>query len=338
MKNSALNISHIFLIFVLILTIYISWFMSGVSFLLSLLLYGGIFYIFHIIWRKIRKKEILSFKSFAPLFLKKISSVIALLIFVIWSFWYYHNFFSPAHLPLYTLSNGTQTIEFQTMAHIASKSFYNSVENNIRAAKQDEYVLYFEWVTPWTKENSEAFDRALWIQLWPDTYKNLSTLYWTEAQDNEQFLNIINNKDYNIDISIDTIMEIFNEKNTSTENNWLSSEVYNVSEELFTRLSKLNERELSLVRFMNQAFLNLIMKNNGLRDGIIENFWNTDIFSVILDDRNVHIVNEVINRQDKKIFIIYGLMHFEGVYELLKASDPNWEITNIESFKALSLF
>jgi len=224
------------------------------------------------------------------------------------------------------------------MAHIATKSFYSSVENNIRAAKQNGYVLYFEWVTPGTQENSEAFDRALGIQLWPDTYENLSTLYGTEAQDNEQFLNIINNKDYNIDISVDTIMEIFNEKNTLSGDTGLSDEIYDVSEELFSRLSELNDRELSIMRFMNQAFLNLIMKNNGLRDGIIENFWNTDIFSVILDDRNVHIVDEIIDRQDEKIFIIYGLMHFEWVYELLKASDPNWKIIDTKSFKALSLF
>jgi len=338
MKNAFSYLSYIFLILILGFSIFISWFLSGLSFIFSLFLYGLIFYVFHIAWRKLRRRERLSLQAFFPFFLKKISGLLFLLLIIIWWFWYYHNFYAPAYLPLYTLSNGTQTIRFQTMAHIASKNFYDTVINNIQNAKRENYVLYFEWVTPGSRENTEAFNTALGINLGPDTYQNLSTLYGTEAQNNEDFLNIINNKDYNIDLSIDEIMALYNERNILNWSASINEEVYDVSEELFSRLSKLNQKQLTLLRFINQAFLNFIMKNDSLRDGIIENFWNTDIFSVILDDRNLHIVNAIESREDEKIFIIYGLMHFEWVYDILKKRDPNWEIIKKEDFKALSLF
>jgi hypothetical protein len=54
-----------------------------------------------------------------------------------------------------------------------------------------------------------------------------------------------------------------------------------------------------------------MIKHEALREFLISKLANQDIFSVILDDRNRHIANEILTRGDEKIIILYGLMHFE---------------------------
>lgn len=224
------------------------------------------------------------------------------------------------------------------MSHIASESFYTSVRDNIYTAKSDNYVLYYEWVRPGNEENMSAFNDALWIELEPDTYKNLSTLYGIVAQDNDMFLGLVNDRDYNIDVSIDDIMDKYNQKESSKSSDTPPSPSYNINDEVLGKLSELGEYELLALRFINQAFLNFIMKNDSFRNGVISMLGNEDIFSVILDDRNKHIVEEINTRTDESIFLIYWLMHFQGVFDLLKNSDNRWEIINTESYQAIVPF
>lgn len=213
------------------------------------------------------------------------------------------------------------------MSHIASSEFYEWVKNDIIKAKKDDFVLYFEWVQPGSTENMEKFNTALGVKFDAGVYDNLSKLYGIVAQDNELFLGLENNKDYNVDLSIDDIMELYT---PSTEKKWLPKEAYDINNDIVSRLSELSAKELAILRFINQSFLNFIMKNEVFRDTIIQNLGNTDLFEVILEDRNKHIVEEVYNRKDEKIFILYGLMHFKWVLDILQQRDPNWRIENIE--------
>ena len=61
-----------------------------------------------------------------------------------------------------------------------------------------------------------------------------------------------------------------------------------------------------------------MIKHESLRNFLISKLANQDIFSVILDERNKYIAQEILTRKDEKIMILYGLMHFQGVFELLK--------------------
>jgi hypothetical protein len=53
----------------------------------------------------------------------------------------------------------------------------------------------------------EKFNKALGIEFDANLYGNLSKLYSLVPQDNLKFLNIENNKDYNIDMNIDQIIQ-----------------------------------------------------------------------------------------------------------------------------------
>lgn len=338
MTKSA-RLSYIYISFYILISICvfsISWFSWWIRFYASICGYWLIFYLFHFIWKKMRGKEHLWPLLFIPLFLRKIAFGICLMVLIMWWFTLYHNIFFPAKLPLITLSNWIQTIQFQTMSHIASKRFYRKVQNSLTIAKQDWYVLYYEWVRPGNKENTAAFNAALGIDFNPELYKNLSKLYGVTAQDNNDFLWRINNYDFNIDISIDDIMALYNVgSKVGISDTSRTNDVYDINSQIIRQLSTLKPRELTLLRFINQSFLNFIMKNETFRNTIISKVWNTDLFSVILDDRNTHIVQEISRRNDEKVFLMYWLMHFNGIFTLLKEIDSNWEIIDTKNYQVL---
>lgn len=64
-------------------------------------------------------------------------------------------------MPVYTLSNGEKTVQFQTMSHIARKKFYNDIQIDILKAKNKGAVLFYEGVQSGSLENKQIFDAAL---------------------------------------------------------------------------------------------------------------------------------------------------------------------------------
>ena len=316
------------------LLIYVSWLGALIRFGFSLLLYGCITYLFYRTWKWIRWSSPLNISAYFKIFLYRVFLSLFICVLILGWFTVYQNHISPAKVPLYTLTNGEKTIQFQTMSHIASPDFYEWVKNNITTAKKEGFVLYYEWVRPWSKESSEIFNTALGINFSEGLYENFSKLYGIVAQDNADFLSIENEEDYNIDLSLDEVVRIYQEKISQIpeKSEWIlaSEEVLDINSEALSLLSELSPRQLLIVRYINQSLMNFMLKHESLRDSIVENFWNTDIFSVILDDRNSYLVEEILTSSHENIFVIYGLMHFSWVYELLQQEEWNWEIVSTE--------
>jgi hypothetical protein len=220
------------------------------------------------------------------------------------------------------------------MSHIGSESFYLSVAERINRNKKSWSVLYYEWVLPWNEENTQGFNSALWMNFKPGLYDSFSKLYWIQAQDNADFLWLVNNEDYNIDLDLDTIMDLYRKKvwSSAEQNKWLlwNEKVRDLNDDVISQLSQLWDRELLVLRYINQWILNFIIKHSWIRNFIIDKIANEDIFAVILEDRNKHLVQEILTRDDEKIIVLYGLMHFEWVLELLQSQDSKWEILNID--------
>lgn len=292
--------------------------------------YGILIYSVMFLWKKWRKTPMLKFKNFLTYFLSRIGLSVCIIFLILGSAIGYYNYISPAKMPRYTLTNGEKIIEFQAMSHIASESFYQSVKNNIIDAKKQGFILYFEWVWPGTEESHDAFNAQMGIEFTPELYSQMSTLYGVTSQDNNLFLGHGETQDVNADITMDEVMRLYEEKfwtwNTDTSDSETSSEILDVGQDLTRVLSGLNSRELSLLRSINQMILNIIMKHENLRENILTLSGTNDIFSVILDDRNEYLAQEVLSSADAKIYIIYGLMHFDGFFEILKKQDPNWKI------------
>lgn len=336
MNNTELNKKDIFTIIFFIIffsiTYYLWWIFDVLWSIISITIYYIIFFLLYTLRKKLRKKPRLDYFEFLKYFLYRISILFIFLVSVIWWFSYYFNEISPASTPRYYLSNWEKDLIFQGMSHIWSNSYYENVKENITKSKEDWFVLFFEWVKAWTEENSQKFDNALWIKFEADLYNNLSKLYWLVNQDQRIFLWLVNDLDFNVDIWIDDIINLYDEKleNQNNDENLEEKETIDINSMVIETLSELKDNKLKVLVYVNRWILNFIINSEKTRDLILNNFWNQDLFDVILHERNKILSDEIINSNYKKIYVMYWLMHFEWVFELLKENDTNWTIKKIE--------
>lgn len=56
------------------------------------------------------------------------------------------------------------------------------------------------------------------------------------------------------------------------------------------------------------------------------------LMQVILHERNKPVAEYILKNPDKNIAVVYGALHFEGVFDILKQSDSSWSIVSLEPF------
>lgn len=324
--NIKIIFSWVILFIFSIISFYINWIIWLLNFFVSIWIYTIIFYSLHIVWKKITRKEIEDPILYMKNFVFKVSIFILVIVWTIWSFSYLSNEIYKAKMPEFTISNWKKVVKFQAMVHIWSKEFYNEVLNNLRKYKEEWWVYFFEWVKPWNEENMKNFNKAIWIEFDWELYKNFSKLYWVTFQDTSMFLWIVNNLDFNIDLSIDEIMNLYKKKNLENNIEKKYAAPINANKEIINTLSSMNEKELKILVYLNQAILNLIISNDNVQWAMSKNFVNKELFDVILNERNKILVSEIQKSEYEKIYITYWLLHFKWVLEELQKQDSNWKI------------
>jgi len=276
---------------------------------------------------RIRKKIEVPFTDFIYYFLYRLSIFITLITLILWSFTYYNNEISPAPMPEITITNWEKTIIFQAMSHIWTQSFYDSIVENIKESKINWYVYFFEWVKPWTEENTEKFNKALWVKFDEELYKNFSKLYWVSNQDNNDFLWLVNDLDFNVDLNLDEIIWYYKENINASEENIPEDIIpIDISKQITEVLLELNEKQLKILVYINKSILNFLIRSTWIQETLTNNFTNKDLFDVILDKRNEVLANEIIKSEYNKIYLTYWLLHFKWVLELLQKDNNNWKI------------
>lgn len=338
MKKNAFTLAT--LIIFLALSVYIAWTAWWLQFMIWFFVYWLIFYILHILWSIIRKKDFMLYKSFVSYFAYRFSIFLIIITSLLWFFVYYENIYEPALLPEFTISNWDKTVVFQWMAHIWSDQFYKNIAQNVSNYKKQWYVLFYEWVRPWNKENSEKLNKLMWVEFNKKTYVNLSKIYWLRAQNNQEFLNLVNDKDYNVDVSMDEIITDYEKKywpvkDKKTLLNSKNTNPIKVDSAVEEIINNITPRELEILKAINRAMMNMIVKSEWLQEAILQWTQQKDFFDIILNWRNKIIVNSINKSKDKKIVILYWLMHFNWVWSTLQKEDPNWSLKNIRYFKPI---
>ncbi len=222
----------------------------------------------------------------------------------------------PASLSRITLSNGKSTIVFMEMSHIATSRYYATVASDLRGFAGSGYTLYLEWVEAGSPENTEKFQKLLGIKLEPESYARMAQIFWLTAQDPSLFHGIQSGSLVRADISIDDIMALVSTGKSLS---------INPPVDIASELEDLPVKKNNLFQYIIRWVLNLSLRTATDSDILIETL-DPDLMSAILDARNRHLVSTFRERWDTKAVFVYGALHFDGVYALLKSQDPNWNI------------
>lgn len=255
------------------------------------------------------------------------------IVIVLGSFAYYQNEIDPAKLPEYVISNGEKTVRFRGMAHIASEAFYAGVKEDIANARKDGYVLFYEGVRPGTPENAKKFDALMGFKFDKKLYDSMSKLYGLVPQKQDEIAGTPDPRDRNVDVSVDDIVAAYEKRKGAVSSEAKPSKATeaeeltaNLSEELAKQAEALNERELALVQYLNRAIMGMVIKNRDAGEAAFAGLGKVDLFSSILHDRNAVLADAIASTDEKKIFVTYGILHFDGTFYLLQEKDPRWKL------------
>lgn len=82
-----------------------------------------------------------------------------------------------------------------------------------------------------------------------------------------------------------------------------------------------------MTRYFNRAVISALLKHRSAGSLAFASVGGPELAGSVVDDRNRVLVDEILKSDRKKIFVIYGLLHFDGVFSLLQDRDPNWKVS-----------
>ena len=202
-------------------------------------------------------------------------------------------------------SNGSKDYVFIDMVHVAKPTFYENVENCIAYAKENGYVLYYEYVN---FDNSTDTQKRKLKEITgqvsdPEGYaislKSLLDRGYV-ILDKDQFLGKVNNLDYNADIDLNELVTAYEEEYGEIE---------------------ITEKN----------------RNTPLLEPISPSLPQSNVHKILRDYRNVHLAGEIENSAYDKIIVQYGVAHQSGLLQELQKIDSSWEQTPTGLFKEVEM-
>lgn len=222
----------------------------------------------------------------------------------------------PSVMPVYTLSNGQQTIVYQGMVHVGQVSYYQQIDRDIRDKREQGFTVYREGVgaSGVITESDPECDINKPSNLF-NGIKQPNCLGGYMAGDifadmtREQFMA--------------AMARVAMMDGMSKEEAEISADKEMVS------LQKLSKRRSDSLRYYMTKPLFMAMSLGMLfNDGILDKGKSTPSDRVILDERNQILANAINDNENDKHYVFYGLGHFEGTLALLQEQDPSWEIVD----------
>ncbi len=192
------------------------------------------------------------------------------------------------------VTNGTKELQFVKMVHVARPEYYDAVVDEIKKAKENGAVLFYEFIDYDIKDTLvlRKTQKISGFIPSPKNYKKMTGKYLKkgvlEIQDNKKFMNIVNNKDFRVDYTPQRLVKEYEEQ---------FGEVKLTKEDYAVPFDEMNDNTVP-------------EKNREV---------------IILDHRNTHLAKEVHNSKYNKFIILYGGDHFLGFVEELKKLDPKWK-------------
>lgn len=252
-------------------------------------------------------------------------SLVGILVSIFSGFVTYHNLY-PATLSDITLSDGSGTVVFVQMSHIASQGFFEDKNTQLKLLEEEGYTFLVEWVQGGTPDNHDKFDAYMGFRFTETLYDSLAVLTGLASQDNESlYAGIASGSLASVDLSLDQVVGLI--WDTPPIVSW---ELPDIEKELSGALSTLSPRDQKLLNFTVRALLNWSLKNSENIEVSLMEWEKAGVFRAIIEKRNDPIVEYIRTHPGDKIAVVYGALHFNWVYAWLQRLSPNWKIIKIE--------
>lgn len=188
-------------------------------------------------------------------------------------------------------SNGTKTVTYIPMIHIAKEEFYKGVADEVREAKKQGATLFYEYVDfdTLSEADKRKARRMVGILPTPEQYAEIAEGTGYVGQSNDDYLGLVNDKDVDVDITAEDLIAAYEDKFGPIE----------VTGEDAT--SDLSEPATSVLP-------------------------QDQVQQVVLDARN-QVVADAIAQGPDTVVLLFGAAHGPGIFADLQAQDPNWQRT-----------
>ena len=187
-----------------------------------------------------------------------------------------------------TFSNGDKTVTFIPMIHVGTPAFYQAVAKKVKEWKEDGATLYYEFVDfdSLDEQNKRKARRLVGILPTPEMYEALSGSGYM-GQNNDDFLGLVNDKDVNVDVTAEELIQAY--------------------EEEFGPIEVTGEDATS---DLSEMTINILPGEN--------------VTMIIQGTRNQKVADAINNGPDADIVLLFGGAHGPGILADLQANDPGW--------------
>jgi hypothetical protein len=238
-----------------------------------------------------------------------------------------YQYISPGIVSDITLTNSTQEVIFIEMSHIATPEFYSAKKATIATLAQSGYIILVEGVKPGTTENQAIFNQSMGFDFTPTLYAGIADLIGLHSQDNKDlYAGIATGSLVSIDLSIDDLVRLMGTGTTTT-----TGSLRNIESEIQSAVSMLSGQERVFIGWVARGVLSWSLKQSDSIDAFLTSSAQPQLFTTIIDRRNDSIVDYIVSHPKQKIAVVYGALHFNGVYEALQKIDPKWQTVHINS-------
>lgn len=313
---------------------------------LSFYIYIGIFWLVWLILQIIPGAILLSIllyftrkdksQTYKNIFSRAFFSFVSLIWVIILWLWVFigYNFLRPASLSDITLSNGSGTVVFMGMSHIANPDFYIQKNQKILSYSQSGYTILMEWVHPGTEENTKKFDLYMGFQFTKTFYSTFAHLWNLVVQENKELYKNANPVSLvSVDLSIDEIVALL-EKNWAQKISSTSSQFPpDIESQIQESMQLMTSGEKHFMALLFRSILSTILRNSDdIESAIVDDASHHELFQVILHERNTPIISYIRDHSDQNIVIVYGGLHFNDIYKAIQQFSPAWKIQNIDTY------
>ncbi len=241
-----------------------------------------------------------------------------------------YNHFSPAKLSDITLSNGSQTVVFMQMSHIANEEFYTEKNRKLREYANSGAVILVEWVRPWTPENTEKFYEKLSFRLTNTLYDRVADFLGLASQEHETLFRGIDPEFLvSVDVSIDDLVGFMGTGEVIVPS-LSEGEIVDLEKQIEFIETTANDRTKSLYRMAVLSILNSMIRTSDINMEL--DMFPREIYQAIVTERDNAVVEYIRGNPDKTVVVPYGALHFDGIFRSLVASDAKWKILGVENF------